>query len=209
MAAAPFWTDEEIIKCLKRLLAAKGKLSEAIIQRARGTPSISTIHRRLGSTAQVYKTVGFEYDPYHVMTGEQTGHSNHLRGTIAKRLMDMFPGSVAVSHLPGGTRSMLRIDDRFWVSLMLCRTRRRNGGTHFVIEPNQAERDFITLLCTMNPTHSGILNFYLFPRIDVKSHCSGEDDPWLAKSVHLKNLSQFYEEAQHLFATRKLYAMAS
>jgi DNA invertase Pin-like site-specific DNA recombinase len=210
MAAAPLWSDEEIIKCLRRLLAAKGKLSETIIQRARGTPSIHTIHRHLGSYAQIYKRVGYDdYDPHHVMSGEQTERSNRLRGAIVKQLTDMFPWSVAVSHRPGGIRSMLRIDDRFDVSLMLCRTKRRNGrAAYWVVEANRAEREFITLLCTMNPTHDGVCNFYLFPRIDVKSHRSYENDPWLDKAVQLKDLSEFYEVAQHVSTTRKLYRMA-
>lgn len=204
------WSDEEIVKCLKRLLARKGRLSESIIQRARGTPSTHTIHKHLGSYAEIYKRVGFEYDPHHIFRGLQTGRSYHLRGEIHKRLTDLFPDSVTVTHLPGGGRSVLRVDDRFTVSIILCRTKRRKRSPlHWVVEPNPAERELITLLCTMNPSHNVILDYYLFPRMDVKSHRSREGDPWLAKGIRLKKLSEFYEVAKHLSATRKLYSMAS
>jgi len=204
------WTDEEIVECLKTLLARKGRLSEAIIQTARGTPSTSTIHRHLGSYAEIYRRVGFEYDPNNILQGLQGSRSYHLRGEIHKQLTDLFPGRITISRLPGGGRSILRVDERFTVSIILCRTKRKNGGKlYWVVEPNPAECEFITLLGTMNPRHNSILDYYLFPRMDVKSHRSREGDPWLAKGVRLKNLSQFYDVAQHLFATRRLYPMAS
>jgi hypothetical protein len=45
------WSDEDFVKCLKRLLAQKGRLSESIIQRAHRTPLADTVHKHLGSYA--------------------------------------------------------------------------------------------------------------------------------------------------------------
>jgi len=207
--ADQLWSNEEILTRLKKLLVTKGRLSESLIMKARGMPAIGTIHRHLGSYQEIYKKVGFQYDPQNIFQGQQTGRSHHLRGEIVKQLTDMFPDSVKVSHLPNRNRSMLLVDDRFDVSLLLCRTKRRKGGNlHWVVEPNPAEREYITLLCTMTPEHNGILNYYLFPRIDSKSHRSYEADPWLATGIQLKSLSQFYEAARNLFATRRLRQVA-
>jgi DNA invertase Pin-like site-specific DNA recombinase len=207
--ADQLWSDDEILARLRRLLAKKGRLSEELIKNARGMPAISTLHRHLGSYEQIYKKVGFQYDPQNIFQGQQTGRSHHLRGAIVKQLTDLFPENVEVTHLAGRHRSILRIDDRFNVSLLLCRAKRRGSGNlHWVVEPNPAEREYITLLCKMAPAHNSILDFYLFPRMNLRSHRSFDYDPWLATGIKLKNLSQFYEAAKDLFATRKIYAMA-
>jgi DNA invertase Pin-like site-specific DNA recombinase len=204
------WSDEEIVKYLKRLLARNGRLSESIIQRARGAPSTNTIHQRFGSYAEIYERVGFAYDPHHIFRGQQTSRSHFLRGEIAKKLTTLFPESVAITHRPGGGRSILRVDDRFFVSLDLCRTKRKKKQEpYWVVDPNPAEREFVSLLCMMNSAHDSVTEFYLFPQMDVISHRARKGDPWLTKGVHLKNLSQFYEVATHLSTTRKLYPMAS
>jgi hypothetical protein len=48
---------------------------------------------------------------------------------------------------------MLLIDHGFVVSLLLCRSKRKRGRSCWVIEPAPGERDYITLLCTMNSSH--------------------------------------------------------
>src|SRR6202035_868758 len=53
------WTDRELLKKLKRLLAAKGRLSESIIQKARGMPAIGTLHRHFGSYKEMYARIGY------------------------------------------------------------------------------------------------------------------------------------------------------
>src|SRR5882724_873374 len=65
------WTDEEILRRVRRLLKAKGRLSETLILKARGMPPTTTIHERFGSYRQLYEKVGYQLEPQYVFTADQ------------------------------------------------------------------------------------------------------------------------------------------
>jgi len=53
------WTDRELLRKLKRLLAVKGRLSESIILKARGMPAIGTLHHHFGSYKDKYALIDY------------------------------------------------------------------------------------------------------------------------------------------------------
>jgi DNA invertase Pin-like site-specific DNA recombinase len=59
-AANPRWSDEEILRKLKRLWSCKGKLSESLIDNTTGMPSYSTIQKRFGSLRRAYDLIGYD-----------------------------------------------------------------------------------------------------------------------------------------------------
>ena len=190
--ADTLWTDQEILSRLKRLLKTKGRLSETLILKARGMPSPSTIRKHLGSYRQVYEKVGYDLPAEDIFKSQQGDRTLRLRRKIVRQLTEMFPDVVA-SHLPHRSRSILQLKDGPTVALLLCRTKRRDGGElHWVVEPCSAEREFITLLCRLTFHHDRVHSYYLFPRMNLKSHRSRKNDPWLAGGIRLKNLSEFY-----------------
>ena len=63
------WSDEDILREMKRLLKAKGRLSACIIGKTRGVPSPTTIRTRLGSLAKMYELIGYRYHPYDFYQG--------------------------------------------------------------------------------------------------------------------------------------------
>jgi hypothetical protein len=203
------WSEREIITSLRRVLKAKGRLSESIILEARGTPALGTMHRHLGSYAEIYKKVGFDYQPLDIFKGDQSAKSNRLRRQIVKKICDLFPASVAVTHLEGHQRSILRVDDRFYVALLLCRLRRKRGHSYWEVEPARTEEEFITLVATMKEARDGIREFHLVPRTGFRSHRLQDNDSWLKSGLRLNNLSEFYEAAVKLHRSRKLYPIAS
>ncbi|MBZ5573953.1 MAG: recombinase family protein [Acidobacteriia bacterium] len=192
-AIAPFWSDEEIVKCLRRLLLKKGKLSERLISETRGMPAIGTIHRHLGSYEQIYKRVGFEYRQLDIFRGQQQERSMQLRRAIVKQLTEMFPESVTV-QVGGGGRSILRIDDRFLVSLLLCRTKRRKKQKpHWVVEPNAAEREYVTDLIPSFRTKLSMISVLSDSAIHLRSVCRSSDyfhvlrcHPWPCMLLNLR-----------------------
>jgi DNA invertase Pin-like site-specific DNA recombinase len=199
------WSDEKILKRFRRLLKVKGHLSEAIVQKARGMPVSSTVRSHFGSTRRLYELLGYYPGRESVLKTEQLERSATLRRSLFKEIKDMFPGHVAITHLPRRTRSILRIDDRYLVSILLVRQKRRQGGRlHWVVEPCSAEREHITLLCKMTGRHDRILESYLFPRMDMfRSHRSFENDPWLKTGVKLNVLSDFYKIATRMSEARR------
>ena len=94
------WSDGEILKKLKRLLAAKGRLSESIILKARGMPAIDTLHRHFGSYRQMYALIDYHLPVEDIFKTEQTERSMLLRRELINRIRALFPKNVTVSHLP-------------------------------------------------------------------------------------------------------------
>jgi len=187
------WSDGELLKKLRHLLAAKGRLSESLIRKARGMPSSSTLHNHFGSYRQMYEMIGY-HPPYSdIFKGEEIECTLRLRRNIVRTLTEMFPGKVSASRLPGRSRSILQLSDGSLVSVLLCRMERQESGQwRWLVMPNSAERNFITLLCKVNRARDRICAYYLFPKIDVNFRRSCKRDPWLAGAIRLKGLSEFY-----------------
>ena len=60
-----------------------------------------------------------------------------------------------------------------------------------------AEREYVTLLCRLNPANNGFHSFYILPRVDRARQCRlKEDDKWLntgsrlAESGHQRTLTR-------------------
>jgi DNA invertase Pin-like site-specific DNA recombinase len=59
-SARPSWDKETIIKSLRSLLAQKGRLSQLLINAAKGVPSVDTVISRFGSLTSAYAAIGYE-----------------------------------------------------------------------------------------------------------------------------------------------------
>jgi len=98
---------------------------------------------------------------------------------------------------------VLVVDHTFPVSLVLPRTRIDRGHLQWVVEPNKSEREYITLLCTMNQSKDRLLGFYLFPRMNWPTpHRMYMYDPALRGATRLRKLSDFYSAVRILWRER-------
>ncbi|MGO9516750.1 MAG: recombinase family protein [Candidatus Korobacteraceae bacterium] len=198
------WSDEEILKKLRRLLASKGYLSESLILRTRGMPATSTLHKHFGNYRQLYEAVGYQLPPYDLYRGEPAEPSMRLRRKLVKQLGEIFPEHVRVTSLPKSDRSILEVDHSFIASVLLCASYQRAGKQRLwvVHRQNAAERDHITLLCKVSPGKHRIVSYHLVPRVDVpgRTHKTRlyDDDPLLQMGIPLKTLSGFYAAAKTL-----------
>jgi DNA invertase Pin-like site-specific DNA recombinase len=193
------WSNAEILKKLRRLLAAKGFLSEGLILRTSGLPAARTLHSHFGTYKQLYKEVGYELPPYDYH-GEHAEPSLLLRRRLVKQLSEIFPEHVAVKGLPPSGRSILEIDQSFMVAVLICISCRRGGRSHWVVRPTRVERENITLLCRLAPSRQRITSFHLLPSVDIpgRTHRSYRDDPLLRNGVGFERLSEFYDALQVL-----------
>ena len=191
------WSDEEILRKLRRLLASKGYLSESLILRTSGMPAAATLHKHFGTYRQLYKAVGYQLPSHDLYHGKLAEPSLRLRRKLVKQLGETFPERVKVTTLPHSGRSILEIDHSFKVSVLLCVSYQRAGGQRFwIVRPTPAEREHITLLCKISPGKNRIASYHLLPRVDipgksVKTHLYN-DHPSLRGSVPLQKLSEFY-----------------
>ena len=195
------WTKEKILKKIRRLLKKKGRISEDIIRAVRGMPGPATIYYYFGSYQQLYKGVGYEQEATDIFKGQQCERSRHLRRKLVNTIKKLFPEHVTVTHLPRGSRSMLLIDHSFMVSILLCRSKCKRGRSCWVIEPAPVERDYITLLCTLNSSHDRVLDYFVLPKMTANTRVH-RSDSWLQTGVRLQRLSDFYTIVKRLWAER-------
>ncbi len=191
------WSDEEIIKKLRRLLASKGYLSESLILRTSGMPATNTLHSHFGTYRQLYKAVGYQLPPYDFYHGELAEPSIRLRRQLVKQLGELFPEHVRVTSLPHSARSIVEVDHNYMVAVLLCMSY-QHGGEHrlWVVRPTFAERENITLLCKISPGTKRIASYHVLPRVDIPGRTRKtrlhKDDPLLRGGIRLQKLSGFY-----------------
>ncbi len=197
------WSDEEILKKLRRLLASKGYLSESLILRTSGMPATATLRSHFGTYRQLYKALGYHLPPHDLYHGKLAEPSMLLRRKLVKQLAEIFPEHVRVTSLPRSGRSILEVDHSFMVSVLLCVSYQRPGRQRlWVVRPNSAEREYITLLCKVSPGNSRIASYHLVPRVDIpgRTHKTRlyNDDPSLCRGIPLQNLFGFYAAVKTL-----------
>ena len=193
------WSDREMLNRLRSLLASKGRLSETLIRKARGMPASSTLHNHFGSYRQMYEMIGYRPPHADIFKGAEAECTLRLRRDIVQRITEMFPDKVSASRLPGGSRSILQLAGGPLVSILMCRMVRKQktgGRLHWLVMPNPAERNCITLLCRVNQARDRVCGYYLFPEMEVKFRRSYEHDPWLGGAIRIKELSEFYRAVE-------------
>lgn len=193
------WSDEEIIKRIRRLLKTKGRLSERLLQKARGMPCTVTLHNHFGTYRKIYEKVGYNIGAEDIHNGAQSERSMKLRQNLVNAIRELFPQHVTVTHLPNRTRSILLIDNSFMVSVLLCRTKLKHGASCWAVDPNPAEKHFVTLLCTMNSKHDHVIEYFALPAMDEFKRTSIHDS-WFRRAAKLPSLSDFYVTVKKLWA---------
>lgn len=195
------WSDEEILKRMRRLLKTKGRLSETLLKNAPGMPCTVTLHNHFGTYRQLYEKVGYNIGAEDIHNGAQSERSMNLRQSLVTAIKELFAEHVEVTHLPNRSRSILRIDRKFFVSILLCRTKRKHGKLCWAVDPNPAERSYVTLLCTMNSKHDRVIDYFALPAMNGYQRTSMYDS-WFRKAVKLRDLSSFYYTVTRIWAQR-------
>ena len=188
------WSNEELVDKLKHLLAKKGRLSESIILKEQGMPSVNTLKLRFGDCHQIYETIGYHPVFRDFYRGPRAESALCVRRDLVEHIRMLFPRHVQVTQQRMRTRSILWVDKSYFVAVLLCRwiEGSPNYKAHWMVCPNPSELGYVTLLCRLNPSSDSIVSFHLFPKMDTTYHRSPEHDPWLASGKKLKDLSEFY-----------------
>ena len=79
-----------------------------------------------GPYKQMYALIDYHPPVEDIFRTAQTERSMVLRRELINRIKTLFPKNVTVFHFPNRTRSVLRLDNDFNVSVVLCRTRPRD-----------------------------------------------------------------------------------
>lgn len=158
--------------------------------------SPSTLKLRFGSSYRdVFDTIGYRLPLTDLFRGERQEPGLRLRRELVEKIQTMFPENVEITHQRMRSRSILLVDNKFYVGVLLCKKvmATRSHPTHWIIRPNSSEYGYITLLCRLNADNDRILSYHVFPGVGLEYHRSREGDPWLKTGIHLKRLDEFYD----------------
>jgi hypothetical protein len=119
-------------------------------------PCTVSIQKHFGSYRGLYDRLGYRLEQEFIHKRAQSERSLRLRKEIADSISVLFPDHVAVTERQSGnhwTRVLLRIDDRYFVSLLLCRMQHGEGKLYWKWEAKSAKSTNVTLLCKINESH--------------------------------------------------------
>jgi DNA invertase Pin-like site-specific DNA recombinase len=183
------WDDRELRDKLKALLARKGFLSQNLIRQTKGMPGSATYFYRFGPLHKIYRMVGYTPAPGTFERAIARGRTQRLRAGLIRQIEALFQDEVETFRLPRKHRQILRIAGHV-LSINLCRSTQTAAHTScWVLEPVLSENNNKTLLCRLNHTNDGFLDFHLLPRIDyLKQTMFTEKHNLLAQGKPLRGL---------------------
>ncbi len=186
------WTEEELLDDLRRLLAKRRFLNQAIIDADRKTAAVSTYCKHFGNIRRAYELIGYDPATNAYLRADHALRTRRLRNALVRRISAMFPQSRVV-HLPirGPCRPLIEIGGVL-VSVLLCRCEvTPTGRVGWVVHPGTVERDYLTLLAMMNKRNDRIQSYYLVrnTRQPEVEFTVAAGDPWLRAGQRLQRLA--------------------
>jgi len=163
------FTDEQLLECLKSILARFGTLSGILIDEAEDMPSSSLYRHRFGSLILAYKLIG--YSPacdYSFLETNRRLREFHRQQCVSI-VSELHRNGARVQKSPAS--DLLTINDEFSASLVLARCRETPAGNHrwLVRLDNSLDPD-VTIAARLKPGNQEILDYYLLPGMDTLVH---------------------------------------
>ena len=193
-------SDRELLKRLKRLLAANGRLTQNLIAEPGAShqqPPTTTTSVRFAAPMSSSDTVPLKV---HFSDRPSVSHRALARGTCMH--LNVTVSRERRGFSPRETRAGYPLDRRPLQSLCDYMSHVSDWKRQDQVDarPVRPEREYVTLLCRLNSDNDGFHSFYVFQRIGRSKQCRlKEDDEWLATGKRLLELPQFYAEAKRTF----------
>jgi DNA invertase Pin-like site-specific DNA recombinase/DNA-binding winged helix-turn-helix (wHTH) protein len=198
-AGHPDRSDGYFIQGMKRVLAKEGRLTKRILeQKFRFSHAY---YKRFGSVMKAYELSGFRPPPAIVKLINTQSHVRSLRHDLYCQLKKMFPDRLRFISLPGQQfRQIVEIDGQLRVATYLCRAIDNTcaGKPGWLLRVRSLERDLAALICTIDHSHSTLLEFYLFAPFGnaiPKYRVLREDGFLLSAECKLNKLDEFCDKA--------------
>jgi hypothetical protein len=160
------FNDDELLKFLSELLAAKGWLSGLVIDEVEGMPSSSTFRHRFGSLVRAYKLVGYA-PPRDYRYLDTNRYLRALHPTVVADVMAQVEGAGGMVRRDP-VNDLLRINEEFSASLVIARCHETAAGGHrWKVRFDTGLRPDITIVARMAAGNEAIRDFYVLPWIGV------------------------------------------
>jgi len=162
------YSDEELLQLLRNLLRQRGVLSGIIINEAPGMPSTATYASRFQSLRRAYELIGYalarDYSYLATNRALRTLHREHLTKIVSAM------AAVGARVIRDPATDLLTVNDEFTVALAVARCREiREQEYRWIIRFDTSLDPDVTVGIRMAPGNESILDYYVFPSIDVLS----------------------------------------
>ncbi len=198
-------SDQEVLDCLRTLLASKGRLSLRLIKNSPGVPSPSTYRLRFGSLRRAYELIGYG-GPEQFGAIDLRRRIQALRDGLINQIAGMFPNEVSIVRRGGRWKTRLRLRNGWMVSVLVARSVKVWKQTvRWHIDPVCHERELITLLARLDEENRSFLDFHIVPNIDRRRRFRvSVADRWLNCGKTLADLSEFCGVVLSVCTTKSL-----
>lgn len=162
------YTNEELLRHLRDLLQRYGVLSGLLINEAADMPSTAIYASRFQSLRRAYELIGYtparDYSYLAINRAIRVLHHEQLLHITNELTM---VGAIVHRDL---TTNLLTVNEEFTIALNIARCREiREREYRWVIRFETSLAPDITVGVRMAPGNTAILDYYLFPSIDVLS----------------------------------------
>ena len=162
------YTDDELLQRLRDLLTRHGMLSGLIINETEGMPSTATYANRFHGLRRAYELVGYtparDYSYLAINRALRALHREQLT-RITNELADVG----AIVHRDT-TTDLLTVNEEFTLALSIARCRELQEHEYrWIIRFDTSLDPDITIGARMAPGNTAVLDYYLFPSIDILS----------------------------------------
>lgn len=198
--------DEFLLAGMRRVLARKGRLTEKLLK-GRGIFDHRTYCRRFGSVLHAYELIGYKPSEHAFRSVANLQKMRRLRVDLLERLKELFPGQLRVVRLPNQTQRQVIELDHLRIAVHICSPVRPTvlKQPRWIVRAQPSEKGLPALLCTVDPTLTSLLGFYVVPDFGdtvKRFKVFGENHPWLEGGRKIDELSQLYEVANEISTGR-------
>jgi DNA invertase Pin-like site-specific DNA recombinase len=160
------YTDEELLYLLRELLKQHGLLSGVIINEASHMPAAATYRHRFQNLRRAYELVGYaparDYSYLVINRALRILHQEHITQIISQ----LSTAGARIHRDP--INDLLKINEEFTAALSLARCREvRESDFRWIVRFDTSLNPDITIAARMAPGNASILDYYLFPSMDV------------------------------------------
>jgi DNA invertase Pin-like site-specific DNA recombinase len=191
-ALKPVKSDEELLECLRSLLAAEGWLGKRVIVARRDFPCPDTYVARFGSLVKAYRLIGYEGSK-RLKIWEMVARLRELREETVRKLLALFPAQVHLIQKTAKHRPALHFGCGLKMWIVVCQAATTRKGERRWLLPSRVERGELTLLCRCNATNTGLQDYHLVSGLRRGQLTLRDDDPLLREGRALPDLSSLFE----------------
>lgn len=159
------YSNEEMLKLLRRLLNEKGMLSGVLIDETEWMPSSGTYRGRFKSLVRAYTLIGYtpSIDLSYIDVNRRIREQHHSQVQTIIGELKATSATVQVNE----TNGLLLINGEYTASLVFGRCRELPGGSlRWLLRLDASLSPDITIAARLQPGNQAILDYYLFPSID-------------------------------------------